>query len=352
MGNLCGSTDNSVKNQRQKDKDIEAELRQAKDFEMKSLKLLLLGAGESGKSTIFKQAKLIHDSGYTNADREKYLTVVHQNCIEFMHDLLKGANGLGYEIEAEYQADVEAMNNVTPHDTFSKEIADRIKRLWGSPILREAYSKRSQFQLADSTQYFFDQIDKIIANGYLPSDQDILHSRVRSTGVVEMQFKVENSIFRLFDAGGQRNERRKWIHFFQDVHAVLFVTALSEYDQVLYENARQNRMFESLAVFSEICNMPVFRDTALILFLNKKDLFEQKIKNSELSKTFPEFTGGSNYEEGVEFVKGKFLALNHNPKKEIFVHVTCATDTNNMRFVLEAVEQIILNQNLSNSGIL
>jgi len=40
----------------------------------------------------------------------------------------------------------------------------------------------------------------------------------------------------LFDVGGQRSERKKWIHCFEDVTAIIFCVAMSEYDQVLQED--------------------------------------------------------------------------------------------------------------------
>lgn len=137
------------------------------------------------------------------------------------------------------------------------------------------------------------------------------------------------SLCRLFDVGGQRSERKKWIHCFEDVTAIIFCVAMSEYDQVLHEdettvsawhvenecekNIRylcllnvgkerratgglkyilfQNRMHESLKLFDSICNNKWFTDTSIILFLNKKDLFEEKIKKSPLTVCFPEYTG-------------------------------------------------------------
>ena len=74
----------------------------------------------------------------------------------------------------------------------------------------------------------------------------------------------------MFDVGGQRNERRKWIHAFDNVQAVVFVAALSEYDQVLFEDETQNRMEEALQLFDQIVNSKWFKTTAMILFLNKK----------------------------------------------------------------------------------
>ena len=53
----------------------------------------------------------------------------------------------------------------------------------------------------------------------------------------------------------------------------------------------QNRMQESLKLFDSICNNKWFTDTSIILFLNKKDLFEEKIKKSSLTVCFPEYTG-------------------------------------------------------------
>ena len=80
--------------------------------------------------------------------------------------------------------------------------------------------------------------------------------------------------FRIFDVGGQRNERRKWIHAFDNVNAVVFVAAMSEYDQVLFEDETQNRMEEALQLFDQIINSKWFKTTSMILILNKKDLFE------------------------------------------------------------------------------
>ena len=70
----------------------------------------------------------------------------------------------------------------------------------------------------------------------MPTDQDILRSRVKTTGITETTFRVGELTYRLFDVGGQRSERKKWIHCFENVTALVFLVSLSEYDQMLYED--------------------------------------------------------------------------------------------------------------------
>lgn len=84
----------------------------------------------------------------------------------------------------------------------------------------------------------------------MPTEQDILRTRVKTTGIVEVHFSFKNLNFKLFDVGGQRSERKKWIHCFEDVTAIIFCVAMSEYDQVLHEDETtvcitKNKHFQS-----------------------------------------------------------------------------------------------------------
>lgn len=112
-----------------------------------------------------------------------------------------------------------------------------------------------------------------------------------TTGIIEYPFVLENITFRMVDVGGQRSERRKWIHCFENVTSIMFLAALSEYDQVLVESDNENRMEESKALFRTIITYPWFQNSSVILFLNKKDLLEEKIMHSHLVDYFPEFDG-------------------------------------------------------------
>lgn len=95
----------------------------------------------------------------------------------------------------------------------------------------------------------------------------------------------------MFDVGGQRDERRKWIQCFNDVTAIIFVTACSSYNMVLREDPTQNRLRESLDLFKSIWNNRWLRTISVILFLNKQDLLAEKILacKSKLEEYFAEF---------------------------------------------------------------
>jgi len=161
----------------------------------------------------------------------------------------------------------------------------------------------------------------------------------------------------MYDVGGQRNERKKWIHCFDDVTAVIFVAALSEYDQKLFEDANTNRMVEAIDLFDEIANNRYFRESSMILFLNKRDLFEIKIEKVAVDSidAFSDFKaeeGLSNYDNGIKFFLAKFLARSKTDEKVIYHHITCATDTENVEVVFNACKDIILRDNLKDSGFM
>jgi len=328
--------------------DINKYLRDEKRKLDKEVKLLLLGAGESGKSTIAKQMKIIHLEGFTTDEKLSYKNIIYNNIIGSMKTLITAAQNFGYAIKRQDLADaVKGADTVT----FTPELTDTMKQLWKDEGIQQAYARQSEFQLNDSAAYYFEHLSRIGTKDYVPNEQDVLRSRAKTTGIIETEFTVQKTKFRLVDVGGQRSERKKWMHCFQDVTAVIFCVALSEYDLKLYEDDTTNRMQESLKLFREICNSKWFTDTAVILFLNKKDLFADKVTRVDLNVCFSEYSGGKSYDPALEFIKEKFLAANENPKKHIYTHATCATDTDNITVVFNAVKDIILQQILNDTGL-
>ena len=132
----------------------------------------------------------------------------------------------------------------------------------------------------------------------------------------------------MFDVGGQRSERKKWIHCFENVTSIIFCVALSEYDQVLLEEANQvrgasrvsfahftdtllqNRMMESLVLFDSVVNSRWFMRTSIVLFLNKVDLFKEKLGRSPLGNYFPDYSGGNDVNRAAKYLLWRFNQVN------------------------------------------
>lgn len=338
-----------------RDKEIARSLKTDGKAFQNEIRLLLLGAGESGKSTIAKQMKIIHNKGFSEQELLTYKPLIYQNAFQGMVTLLKAAEELGHKLEVKKNR--QLVNNFLDADSeyftgeITKNIAKDIASLWKDPGIQAAYDQRNQFQLSDAVPYYLENITRLGDDGYVPTEQDVLRSRAKTTGIIETHFEVDDNRFLMVDVGGQRSERKKWMNCFQDVTAVIFCVALSEYDLKLEEDGETNRMHESLNLFGQICNSKWFVNTSMILFLNKKDLFEEKLKHSPLTIAFEDYTGSSNWQEAANWIGDRFKDQNKTKSKTVYVQITCATDTSNVRFVFNAVKDIILHQALDASGL-
>eukprot|EP00743_Colponemidia_sp_Colp-15_P000139 GILK01000159.1.p1 GENE.GILK01000159.1~~GILK01000159.1.p1 ORF type:complete len:354 (-),score=86.21 GILK01000159.1:371-1432(-) len=329
------------------DKVIKNEVEQ----DSRVIKLLLLGAGESGKSTVFKQMKLLYQKGYSNEERAMFTAVIHNNTISSMQTLLLNCGQKdGEEVLPDNKEAVEKIKTISVDTPLTPELATMIETLWKDPAVRRTYDRRADFQLNDSASYFFDKVKTLGSPSYVPDEQDVLRSRVRTTGIVQNKFVIDGVEFHMYDVGGQRNERKKWMHCFENVTAVIFVASMSEYDQKLYEDENMNRMTESVNLFNEICNSRWFDKTSMILFLNKRDLFEEKIRKVPLTPYFPAYQGGMDARNAAAFIQELYEAQNKTEGKQVYSHSTCATDTSNVSHVFNACKDIILRQNLAGSG--
>jgi len=344
-----------IAEQTAKSRAIDKELKLHEKVIRKHIKLLLLGAGESGKSTIAKQLKIIHLNGFTQEEKVAAKSVIYSNIISSIKILIDAANrqGIGFCDQPTAQASELIAKSECFAGPLEADYVNNVIRVWADPGVKSiATTPNPDLHVADSTVYFLDNVERIAAVDYVPNAQDILRARSRTTGARETSFEVDGYTFRIVDVGGQRSERRKWASCFDDVTAVIFCVSLSEYDMTLAEDETQNRMHESLLLFKNIINMKVFETTPIIIFLNKRDIFAEKITKVDLKICFPEYEGGQEYDAASKFINKRFLGMNDNPKKLIYSHFTCATDTDNIAVVFKAVKDIVLRQGLQSMGIM
>jgi len=138
---------------------------------------------------------------------------------------------------------------------------------------------------------------------------------------------------------------------FPDVTALIFCVALSGYNLKCAEDNETNRLLEDIQLFGEIVNSKWFVNTPIILFLNKSDLFKLKIEQKiNIDIAFPEFNGDLDFDICIDFITNECIKLVKNTEKDIYVHTTCATNTNNIEAVWEATHDIIFGQNIIAAG--
>ncbi|XP_067355233.1 guanine nucleotide-binding protein subunit alpha-12a isoform X2 [Channa argus] len=267
---------------RRRSREIDAMLARERRAVRRLVKILLLGAGESGKSTFLKQMRIINGQEFDQKAMLDFRDTIYENILK-----------------------------------------------------------------SESVKYFLDNLDRIGQLNYIPSKQDILFARKATKGIVEHDFVIKKIPFKMVDVGGQRSQRQKWFQCFDGITSILFMVSSSEYDQVLMEDRRTNRLVESMNIFETIVNNKLFLNVSIILFLNKTDLLVEKIRRVDIHKNFPEFRGDPRRLEDVQaFLVQSFSRKRRNRGKPLFHHFTTAVDTENIRFVFHAVKDTILQENL------
>ena len=210
--------------------------------------------------------------------------------------------------------------------------------------MKKVWVKRSAVNIIDSHKEYLDDIPRIASPDYKPTPRDVLLARVRTTNVVMEKYRIQENNFEIYDLGGQRRLRHKK-NSVDKCSAIIFVAALSEYDQPLAEDKRANRMEDSLDFFKSICTDSAYAETSILLFLNKMDIFKEKIEYSDIAaqKAFSDYKGRTkSYEDGVAYFQRKFTeCLSDAGLSDSFIHITCATDTSNMKFVLNAAATFV-----------
>ncbi|CAH2084232.1 unnamed protein product [Euphydryas editha] len=384
-------------NSKQIDREIKYWIKSYND----AIKLLLLGTGESGKTTIIKQMKILHIQGFSASERAEKVKHIRHNAHESIYDIVQNMSHLSIGLQNKQNVVSQQYILNIGFDgppEYTEEYFDHVRALWKDDGVRECFRRSNEYQLLDSAEYFLDRIDLIAKPDYSPSDADILRCRQKTTGIQKIEFKVKvpKSMhggvqdFWMFDVGGQRGERKKWIQVFEGIHAIWFLVACSDFDQTLREDGRQNRLAESLALFEDVWQSRFLLEAGLIVFLNKQDLLQSKINQGHsIAPYFPQYKNfdaqGDEYTRTKLFIRsmftcmlyslrccvrygqeltsatrarpaapavaGRFVVAEARRPRECYFHFTTATDTDNVRTVFRDVHQIILTHILTNIGL-
>ncbi|XP_017841930.2 guanine nucleotide-binding protein G(f) subunit alpha isoform X2 [Drosophila busckii] len=353
------------------------------NFKDTTVKILLLGTAESGKTTIIKQMRILHINGFTDDERREKIPEIYQNIHDSINQLVMHMGLLGLRFgscTSERSANYILSLPAEAPEYFNEEYCDHVTTLWNDVGIRACYDRSNEFPLLDSAKYFLDNFARICDVDYIPSTEDILHSRKVTTGITQITFRVPvgsgEQEFRMYDVGGQRDERNKWIQVFEGIQAVLFLISCSEFDQNLREDGNQNRLQEALNLFRAVWQNRFLASAGLIVFLNKYDIMERKIRaGKHIVDYFPDFEDFCKRPQQQQscfdecdwtkmFIKQKMIDITQeqfkrnsrnlcdfsSAERECYYHFTVATDTRCIRDVFSDVQQMILSENMTMAG--
>jgi len=344
------------------------QLAAAKDKE-RTINLLLIGSGDSGKTTLRKQITNVHNEAFADPEfRKTFISVIADNLVDGTVTVLNSLKGSG--IFGSIELLVQERKACESHIT--ERMAGLINDLQKDPNFQDSIHRRTgEIHLQECYPFFLEKLKSYPAWGgpeWVPSIDECIRARTRTSGIVKENCVINSVDFCIIDVGGQRAERRKWLHVFDDVTAAIFVAALSDYDQVLFEDNSKNRLEEALDLFSECVNSQWLYDIPTLLFLNKQDVFERRYLEERIplnvSGKFPAAPAGFDRDLafkwfGAEFIarKSKYrrMILGENKSEpsegpETFVHFTTATDPQNVKKVFKVSADIIAKANLRRAG--
>ncbi|KAH9966681.1 heterotrimeric G-protein alpha subunit, GPA2-like protein [Russula dissimulans] len=339
-------------------REAEKSLKEAKQKMSPQVKVLLLGSGDSGKSTILKQMRLIHHVPFSPHEVESFRQIIWNNVTHGVKDVLDSMEDMGLKVSAENRVHVELIekaDDIRDVEAFPQGFFWSLNALWNDKGIQQAWGRGNEAALPENLGYFFSHLHRLFRSDYVPTEQDILHCCARTTGITETVFHLRDHEMYMVDVGGRMSERRKWIHCFRDVTSILFLVSLSGYDQCLLEYMDVNQMQDAMTIWDSICHSQWFKSTSIILFLNKDDLFRAKILHSDIKTYFPDFDGGpGDASSGREYFKKCFARLaqkaGHSKEREIYIHTTTATDTQLLRVVMATVEALSLEDGRASHG--
>jgi guanine nucleotide-binding protein subunit alpha len=243
-------------------------------------KVMLLGTSESGKSTLLKVLKLYHNVFFSSKELAAFTETIFTNIIQATRAILDAMESLGMFLEDDRKYFDAHTIQLQPSlvDALTEETELAIASLWDDAGFKEAYRCRFKYQLNVNAKSLADDIHCFATQDFVPTIWHALKSYVATIDIVQTSWNEKDYSLSVFDLGGLRSQRRKWMRVAENTSTVLFTVDTTAYCKLLYEAENVNRMEEQLILFESIANHECFRETSIILVMTHIDLLEETMK--------------------------------------------------------------------------
>jgi GTPase SAR1 family protein len=280
---------------------------------MSTCVVVMFGPGSSGKSTFMRQMLNHLKNDQLEISGQEIASIVHSNIIQACRWMVSGElkEDTAFKSSDRQLANNKKFKQLTSENgnVMTKELASFLSSLWSEEDFQNSLRKSKSPLLAekDSIEYFFNSLPHITSPDYVPTLEDTMRYRVRTTGMLSREFQISQANLSLYDVGGSFSQRRAWKHLFdelKDISVLLYFVPLGDYDQPCYHNESLSRLQDSLDCLDLVGNY--VSDIPIVLVFTKNDIFEKTFSAENMTEHFPEFKGGS-ANRAREFIKHVFL---------------------------------------------
>lgn len=144
--------------------------------------------------------KIIHETGYSQEECEQYRPVVYSNTIQSLMAIIRAMGQLRIDFADPSKTDIARQfftyASATEEGELTPELVSLMKKLWTDPGVQQCFARSREYQLNDSAAYYLNSLDRISQPAYIPTQQDVLRTRVKTTGIVETHFSFKSIHFK------------------------------------------------------------------------------------------------------------------------------------------------------------
>lgn len=278
--------------------------------------ILILGTAAVGKTTLFRQLRFF---GKCKPLEERfYRNIVLQNLIQICKDIQLACEELNLDISKQKKNFHTVLTCRTLENVGTKWL-QALSDIPKDKTIQKLIGTHHKLSLVQNIQYFFDNIGRITANDYVPTEMDILNTYAPTIGIDHIRYRASFASISITDIGGSEFSRQKWKRFYDATNVLIYIVDLSAFCKLKKDRASDVED-ECVTIFAELCNNLTLKKSHFIVLFNKKDVFDAQ-QRSQLNGPQPggaDTTIPMDSTFSLSLIKAKFL--NHLTSRKIYQH--------------------------------